>query len=94
VLVSSELFFAKLLHNFFFVFYLPYPVSYILAPFRLTINRFILPFLGIVEVAQVIGMLRKVAEAKLVQPPADGRISGRKISSGGHGVWVRWAENR
>jgi hypothetical protein len=44
----------------------------------------------IYKIGEKKGLPQKVAEVRLVRLLADGKISGRKISSGGQGVWVWW----
>ena len=45
--------------------------------------------LGTVEIAELLGVSRKVAEARMFQLMSEGKISGRKIP-GGAGVWIWW----
>jgi hypothetical protein len=48
--------------------------------------------LGTIEIVGEIGVSRKVAEVRLFNLMSEGRISGRKISSGMHGVWIWWSQ--
>jgi hypothetical protein len=56
----------------------------------LNVLRFADHPLGTIEIAEKLGVSRKVAEVRLFNLMSEGKISGRKFSSGRHGVWVWW----